>query len=133
MAFEPDPGTIEFLNRNIEVNSLEDLVTVHEMAAGAEDAMVAFTKGLGAINQVTSSDAENVRMVPQKRLDVVLKGHAPIMMKIDVEGYEENAILGAREILSSGLSLLVRYSQMWCLGLTTPRCSRNVLICRAAG
>ena len=44
-AFEPDPETVLSLKRNIEINNLQELVTVHELALGAAEREVAFTVG----------------------------------------------------------------------------------------
>src|SRR4029077_6652553 len=42
-AFEPDPGTIRNLKRNIAINSLEPLVTIYELALGSAEGEVPFT------------------------------------------------------------------------------------------
>jgi hypothetical protein len=44
-AFEPDPDTICHLKKNIDVNKLNELVTVYECTLGANPGDIAFTVG----------------------------------------------------------------------------------------
>jgi FkbM family methyltransferase len=100
-AFEPDPGTIRHLRRNIAINSLDPLVKVHEFALGAEQGDVAFTVGLDTVNRIAPANDKNVRMVRMERLDDVLAGSQPIMIKVDVEGAEEGVLQGAKALLAN--------------------------------
>lgn len=106
-AFEPDPETAEHLIKNIQINELNDIVIVHEVAVGAEEKTVRFTLGLDAVNQVAGPEVKNVRLVPQRRLDDVLAGQNPIMMKMDIEGYEEEALRGAEDVLSNNALMVI--------------------------
>ena len=106
-AFEPDPDTAQHLIKNIQINSLNDAVAVHEVAVGAKEAIVRFTLGLDTMNQVAGPEVTNVRLVLQKRLDDVLSGYAPIMMKMDVEGHEEEALRGAEDLLSNNALMVI--------------------------
>jgi FkbM family methyltransferase len=98
-AFEPDPCTAERLKRNVAVNHLESLVKIYECALGNAKGEVPFTIGLDTVNRVAVAQNRNVRMVPQDRLDSLVGGDLPIMLKIDVEGYEEEVLLGAQAVL----------------------------------
>jgi len=100
-AFEPDPDTVSGLRRNVEVNSLQGLVTVHDVALGSSDSTVPFTIGYDTVNRVASSSDSNVRMVRQKPLDSLLEGRSPGMIKLDVEGYEEEVVTGASKTLQN--------------------------------
>ena len=40
-------------------------------------------------------------MVPLRTMDEILAGRSPIMMKLDVEGFEEQAIAGASGVLNN--------------------------------
>jgi FkbM family methyltransferase len=99
-AFEPDPDTVRALRRNIAVNSLEKLVTLHALALGDHDDDVPFTVGLDSTNKVAPAGQKNIRMVRQRTLDAVMGEHTPIMIKMDVEGYEENVLRGAPAVLA---------------------------------
>ena len=91
-AFEPDPGTMRRLKRNIDVNSLGDLVNTQECALGGERAEVPFTIGRDAVNRLADSDDKNFRIVHLEPLDNLVAGSEPIMMKVDVEGAEEGVL-----------------------------------------
>lgn len=96
-AFEPDPDTASALERNVELNGLSDRVTVHRIALGDYDGTISFTRGQDTTNQVATDKDADVQIVPHRRLDAIVGGFAPIMMKVDVEGHEDAFILGAAQ------------------------------------
>jgi FkbM family methyltransferase len=100
-AFEPDPDTARCLKRNIVVNSLDTLVKIHEFALGAQQSDIAFTVGLDTVNRIAAANDKDVRVVRQERLDSVIRGFLPIMVKVDVEGAEEGVLQGAKELLAN--------------------------------
>jgi len=99
-AFEPDPLTAGHLRRNIAINALEDRVVVHECALGPSSGEVKFTIGLDTVNKVADDGAANARVVQQRRLDDVVGAAEPLMIKMDVEGYEEDVLRGAQAVLA---------------------------------
>jgi FkbM family methyltransferase len=99
-AFEPDPKTILALTRNIEINGLQGLVKVHEMALGAAEQYVAFTIGLDTVNRVATMGEQHCRMVRQKPIDLLIEGSQPVFAKMDVEGYEMDVLRGAHQLLA---------------------------------
>ncbi|MBX9943622.1 MAG: FkbM family methyltransferase [Reyranella sp.] len=100
-AFEPDPDTVGQLRRQIEINGLEHLVEVHSVALGPADGEVPLTIDDGSANRVDTSVGAKVRLVPQRSLDDVIGGRRPAMIKIDVEGYEEEVLRGAGKVLAA--------------------------------
>ena len=106
-AFEPDPDTARHLMTNIQVNSLNNIVTVYQVVVGAENVTVRFTLGLDTVNQVAGPHVASARVAPQKCLDNVLAGQNPTMMKIDVEGYEEEVLKGAQDALSNSALMAI--------------------------
>jgi FkbM family methyltransferase len=99
-AFEPDPITARHLQRNIAINGLDGLVTVHEFALGPSDGEVKFTIGQDMVNHVTTRADCPFRTVRQKRLDDLVTDQKPTMIKMDVEGYEEKILVGSQAVLS---------------------------------
>ena len=107
LAFEPDPGTAQALRRNIRINGGGGLATVHACALGARSGEVAFTTGLDTMNRVSARPRETSRVVPLETMDSVLAGREPTLIKLDVEGYEEEVLDGARHALRSKRLLAV--------------------------
>jgi FkbM family methyltransferase len=102
-AFEPDPNTVRGLKRNVAINDLDELVTVYELALGGSEGEVPFTIGQDTGNRVAGFSEKNVRIVRQQRLDALIGGASqPILMiKLDVEGYEEEVLRGAQALLAN--------------------------------
>ena len=103
-AFEPYPEAVASLKRNVELNSLQHLVTVQAIALGSSDCTVPFTVGQDPVNRVANSSDLDVRMVHQRPLDSVIQGRSPAMMKLDVEGYEEEVMAGANKTVENPAS-----------------------------
>lgn len=101
VAIEPALEAIERLRANVALNRVEDLVKIAACAIGASDGEVRFSKGLDTVNHVVDADPAVVTSVcvPLRRLDAILSGDRPAIIKLDVEGYELAALLGAAEVL----------------------------------
>lgn len=100
IAFEPAVETLPALRANIAVNDIAGLVDVHEVALGDTPGHADFTVGLDCINHVALDGLVPTRRVPVHRLDDLLRDHDPVLIKIDVEGFERAVIAGAVETLN---------------------------------
>jgi methyltransferase FkbM-like protein len=96
-------------------------VTVYELALGGTDDEIPFTVGLDTVNKVAAVGVKNVRMIRQRRLDAVAGASAPVMMKMDVEGYEEEVIRGAQALLANDFLKVIE------LETVTPGISENLI------
>ncbi len=105
-AFEPDLEALQHLKRHIEINELDSLVFVYPIALGQADGEVPMTVEHGAANRVDTARSGNVHVVAQRPLDNVIGDARPIMIKLDVEGYEEEVLRGAQKLIG-GPSLKV--------------------------
>lgn len=101
IAIEPDPGTAKNLVRNIEVNALADKVEIVRTAIGAEEGEIVFTTGRDTMNRVATRADKDQQVVPLRKLDDILKGKNPVVIKMDVEGFEREALRGALETLKN--------------------------------
>lgn len=99
VAFEPAPDSMAILRAHIALNRLGDRVEAQQLALGVEDATVAFAiaEQSAAIAPRATPDTVSVRCV---RLDSFW-GERPLdVLKLDVEGYEEQVLRGAAGLLA---------------------------------
>lgn len=99
IAVEPVPATFACLERNIRLNAID--AEAHCCGLSDEPGELPFTIGLDAMNKVaTAEDSGPTVLVPVRRLDDLLGGRVPYLMKIDVEGHEPALLAGAAETLA---------------------------------
>ena len=108
IAFEPDPDAARALRRNIAINQLNALACVREAAVGEAHGQISFTVGLDTMNRVARPDDKATHLVPIKRLDDIPDAAAPTLIKLDVEGFEEQVLAGASGLLGSPSLLAVQ-------------------------
>jgi FkbM family methyltransferase len=104
LCFEPVPSTFLHLKHNVDINDLENEVELYNCGLGENPGMVQFTKDLDTVNHVFASpDSGGSETIPVeiKTLDQVLQGRVPILIKIDVEGFELSVLKGASETLGN--------------------------------
>jgi FkbM family methyltransferase len=100
VSIEPDAGTLQHLERNVSANGIGELVDLHLTAVGERSGSISFTRGKDTMNRVASPNDTDVQTVPLARLDDILRGRKPTIIKFDIEGYETPALRGAHEILA---------------------------------
>jgi FkbM family methyltransferase len=111
IAFEPDPDAAGALRRNLAINHLSALVDVREAALGGVHGQIPFTVGLDTMNRVARPGDKWTRVVSVERLDDIPEAAAPTLIKLDVEGFEEQVLSGASRVLESP-SLLAVHSEL---------------------
>ena len=111
LAVEPNPRNARMLEASRRLNGF-DQVTVAQVAAGRETAILVLHAAHS--NGTTSQPAADLdallaaETVPALRLDDLMPAGTPIgLMKLDVEGAEYNALLGARGILERDRPILI--------------------------
>lgn len=110
-SFEPDPDTVQTLRKN--VSSLER-VKVHELALGDEPGEVVFNVNkntqvssilplhpgrLEAFPEATVSKTIKVQVDTLDHIFFNSEMMSPILLKIDVQGYEDRVLKGASSLL----------------------------------
>jgi FkbM family methyltransferase len=98
VSYEPVPAAFGRLLANRDLNDLSALVDCRACAVGAAPGVISMTSALDATNHVVSDDDPDRMKVQVVALDEDLP-ETPILMKIDVEGFESEVLGGARRLL----------------------------------
>lgn len=109
VAIEPAPAVAEALRATVRANGLSHVVSVKEIAAGAEHGLGTLSVGTngGHSSLLPSDSADNTVVASIAPLDEVLDGMQPDMIKIDVEGWEANVIEGMKGVLRANPDVIV--------------------------
>lgn len=105
-AFEPNLDVVEILNKNIELNSLQNKVQVHHLALGETAGLADFDcdpmhKGGGRIVNHRGSHKNQVRVLPLDELEPSIDSTRISFIKIDTEGFEFNVLSGMKKTLAA--------------------------------
>ncbi len=107
IAIEPIPRTFEILRQHIYLNNIDSLVTLHNLGIGSENGSLKFTRSLDTINHVATDHERDVVEVRIEKLDDLIN-KPPMMIKIDVEGFEKEVLQGSNRILTEhGLKAII--------------------------
>jgi FkbM family methyltransferase len=99
ISVEPVPSTFSKLGQNISINQIEKIVRPLNIALGSEKSTLQFTTTLDTVNHVATSQETNTIQVEVDTLENVLGIQIPILIKIDVEGFETEVMKGAEGVL----------------------------------
>lgn len=99
-AFEPVPAAFQRLEANVRLNNIAGRVSCHNLGLAAAPGMLRFTSGSDTTNHAIAAGEQDLSSIEVRvtTLDEALV-HAPLLMKIDVEGYETPVIEGATNTL----------------------------------
>ncbi|MFN8264831.1 MAG: FkbM family methyltransferase [Chitinophagaceae bacterium] len=100
IAIEPVPSTFGYLADNININRLDKKVELLNIGLGNDSGTIKFTKNLDTVNHVATDNETDTIEVPIKRMDEITK-KIPILIKIDVEGFETEVLNGAEKTLAN--------------------------------
>ena len=107
VAFEPHPGTADFLERNIAHNRLGERIAVRRVALSDRAGDGALTDSLDTMNHVIAEVGAGSRSVVLETLDSHAAQGRPTMLKIDVEGHEASVLAGGAAALADPSLLAV--------------------------
>lgn len=113
ISIEPIAATFNHLVRNVHLNNMCDRVDVRNIGAGSAKGTLRFTSNLDTVNHVIDEIAKQEKSgtavceVAVDTLDTVAADARPVLLKIDVEGFETEVIAGAEKVLSKDSLLAV--------------------------
>ncbi|MEX0777392.1 MAG: FkbM family methyltransferase [Phycisphaeraceae bacterium] len=121
-AFEPQPNNRARLIEHLKLNSLNDRVTVHDTALSDQEGQATIhffppdddqhNHGCSTLF-VEPADHTQATRVRTVRMDQVLHGSSPCLIKLDLEGAEPLAISGAQELLKSAAPYVIGELNPW--------------------
>lgn len=100
LAVEPIAATAEKLHRNLVVNTLAERFAIARVCVGASVGMVHMSNDRDTTNQVVTTASAATSEVPMTTLDVLFAGRAPVLLKVDVEGFECDVLAGGAATLA---------------------------------
>ena len=105
-AFEPDPVYHLLLQKNIEINHTPH-VTVHRVAIGKEQRVID-ANGFQLVKDTVKKTRVkfHIRTLDSIITPAITRNFDVIYVKIDIEGHEEDALRGARQLYRSGKPML---------------------------
>jgi len=104
ISIEPVPQTFTSLMENLRLNKIESLVTPFALGLGEKRDKLFFTSNHDTTNHVVPSGKESDYQtveIPVDTLDSICENQCPSVIKLDVEGYEFNVLVGAQTILTN--------------------------------
>lgn len=104
VAIEPIPSTFQRLLDNIHINGLDKRVRAHNIGLGANNGHLRFSDQFDSMNHVVSDKEDQVVQavdVQVRTLDDLLADERPVMIKMDVEGFETEVIRGGEAVFSA--------------------------------
>jgi FkbM family methyltransferase len=95
VSLEPVESTFDMLRSNIELNALQDKVELINAGAGGEAGTLEFSIDEGTSNHVITGRQDNNNVaLPVITIDSLVEKYRPILVKIDVEGFETEVLRG---------------------------------------
>jgi FkbM family methyltransferase len=99
IAIEPIPKTFQQLRNNLRINGLDEKIDALNIGLSDKNGTLHFTHNVSQNNHVANKNDTDTIEIGVKTLDEILKDKNPILLKIDVEGFEKAVIDGASQTL----------------------------------
>lgn len=100
IAIDPVASTLARARTNILVNDLQGCIELVAAAVGSASRTVTFTTTQDTCNHVSTAQ-EDGDLIEMQTLDEILSNRAPVLLKVDVEGYEAEVFRGGERTLSN--------------------------------
>ena len=100
IAFEPDEKSFHALLHHLELNKVQASVQAVRAAVAAHDGRVSFTHDRDVENRIVVEDTLESSSVPAITLDSFFEDRRLDILKVDVEGFEEDVLRGGKLLLT---------------------------------
>jgi len=128
-VFEPSPHNVELLEKNIKLNNYYN-VEIFPYAVGDSNSWAKFyiSKRSNLCGFNKTEDNENILDVRIIKLDDFLKDKKVDFIRMDIEGYEKEALMGLKETLNSARAPKYFFIEIHCLALNKKGSSAGEII-----
>src|SRR5262249_44707905 len=101
VSIEPIAAALRHLRDNVALNDIGEKVQIEACAAGEHSGTARMTSALDTVNHIVEGGAAAAGTVevPCRPLDSLVGDRCPAIMKVDVEGYELQALKGGARLL----------------------------------
>lgn len=112
-AFEPNPGNFAAAQRTVALNNLGNVTLANAALSNRTDTVLFRTrdaegKSLGGLSHFVTDPGEGVEPVQAVMLDYTVPLSRPVsILQLDVEGHEQQALMGAHHIIHRWQPILV--------------------------
>jgi FkbM family methyltransferase len=118
-AFEPDPDLFQCLENNVRTNHLQNVSRIQAAASNRSGTLAFTTNGLNRGDNRIDAHAlhdPGTQQVQAVILDEIVSDRRLDLLKVDVQGFEIEVLLGAQKTLSANPALTIVF-EFWPYGL----------------
>ena len=118
-AFEPDPDLFQCLEQNVRNNQLTNISTIRAAAGNCSGTLAFTTNGLNrGDNRIDAKvlPDKSTQQVQAVTLDEILSHQRLDVLKVDVQGFEIEVLLGAQKTLQANPAVTIVF-EFWPYGL----------------
>ncbi|WP_395043416.1 FkbM family methyltransferase [Flavobacterium sp.] len=101
IAIEPIPSTFVKLEKQININNLNQLVFPFNIGLSNEVSNLFFSSDNQDMNHIVNSNYPNAIQIPVSTIDLISLNETIALIKMDVEGYEKFVLNGASKTLQN--------------------------------